>query len=313
MRPRYAAVDLGATRIRVAIGDESGLLKRLVEATDREHGAGGIISQIIRMLRCLDLEGLEAIGVGSIGPLRMAEGCVAGAPNLPFREIPIVKPLKDEFHVPVRLINDCSAAALGEHLYGGGRGIDNLVYVTLSTGIGGGVIVDGHLLRGKDGNAHEVGHLTIDPNSELVCGCGCRGHWEAYCGGENMPNFARLLLRGREVGGSLLGMVEGDPSRLTAEAIFRAAGLGDPTALWIVERVGEVNAVGFADIVNLYDPELITVGGSIALRNRELILRPIEQGISRHLINRKPEIRITPLGEDAVLYGALALARGVGV
>lgn len=309
MRPKYAAIDIGATNIRVAIGDESGIYERLLEATDRTRGARGVISQIIRMLKTLDLKGLQSIGVGSIGPLRILEGCIVGAPNLPFKEIPIVKPLEEEFKVPVRLINDCSAAALGERIYGAGRGVNNLVYVTLSTGIGGGAIVDGHLLQGKDGNAHEVGHLTIDPNSELICGCGCRGHWEAYCGGMNIPNYARLLLKGREIKkGPLLELAEGNLKGVTTEIIFRAARMGDPTALWIVERIGEINAVGFANIVNVYDPELITVGGSIALNNQELILRPIEHGITRYLINRKPRIIITPLGEDAVLHGALALA-----
>jgi len=309
LRPRYAAVDIGATKIGVAVGDESGISEKLVEATDRTRGPLGIVSQIVRMLRSLEHRGLRSIGVGSIGPLKISEGSIVGTPNLPFKEIPIVEPLMEEFKVPVRLINDCSAGALGEHVYGAGRGVDNLVYVTLSTGIGGGVIVDGHLLQGKDGNAHEVGHLTIDPYSELTCGCGCRGHWEAYCGGANIPNYARLLLRGREGFVGLLSELAGiDLGGLTTEIVFRAARLGDPTAQWIVEKIGEINAVGFADIVNVYDPELITVGGSIALRNQELILGPIERGITKHLINRRPEIMITPLGEDAVLYGALALA-----
>lgn len=309
MRSKYAAIDLGATNIRVATGNDSGIFDRLIEATDKTSGALGIVHQIIRMLKTLDIRGLKSIGVGSIGPLRMSEGCIVGAPNLPFKEIPVVKPLEEEFKVPVRLLNDCSAAALGEHLYGAGRGVNNLVYVTLSTGIGGGAIVDGHLLQGKDGNAHEIGHLTIDPYSELTCGCGCRGHWEAYCGGKNIPNYARLLFRGREVEkGPLLELAEGQLQRLTTEMIFGAARMEDPTALWVVERIGEINAVGFANIVNVYDPELITVGGSIALKNQELILRPIEDRITKHLINRKPEIMITPLGEDAVLYGALALA-----
>ncbi len=220
MRYRYASIDIGATNIRVATGDESGISERITEATDKTRGALGIVSQIIRMLKTLDLRGLKAIGVGSIGPLRISEGCIVGAPNLPFKEVPIVKPLEGEFKVPVRLINDCSAAALGEHVYGAGRGINNLVYVTLSTGIGGGAIVDGHLLQGKDGNAHEVGHLTIDPYSELTCGCGCRGHWEAYCGGMNIPNYARLLLRGREMErGPLLELAEGNPQRLTTDHI----------------------------------------------------------------------------------------------
>ena len=309
MKPIYVAVDLGATNVRVACGDEAGFKKKLAEATDRSSGADGIAAQVIRMTKALNIEGLASIGVGSIGPLSLSTGCVVDTPNLPFKRIPVVKPLSEAFHVPVRLLNDCSAAILGEQAYGAGRGLGNIVYVTLSTGLGGGAMVDGHLLIGKDGNAVEIGHLTIDPESELVCGCGCRGHWEAYCSGSNIPNYARLLMRGRDAERSLLlKLADGNPERITAEVLFTAASQGDPLALWIIEKVGEVNAIGFADVVNAYDPELITVGGSIALRNPNLVLGPIKEKIDRHLINRRPEIMVTPLGEDAVLYGALALA-----
>jgi glucokinase len=223
-----------------------------------------------------------------------------------------LEPLTFEFHVPVRMLNDCSAAVLGEQRFGAGKGLRNLAYVTLSTGLGGGAIVDGHLLIGKDGNAVEIGHLTIDPDSPLVCGCGCRGHWEAYSSGSNIPNYARLLLGENEEGGLLLELSGGSPDGITSEVLFDAAQRGDPTALRIVSKIGEVNAIGFANIVNAFDPELITVGGSIALRNPDLVLKPVVENIGRHLINRRPEIRITPLGDDVVLYGALALAlRGV--
>ena len=308
MGSSYAAVDLGATNVRVAHGDEAEIKGKLTEKTDR-GSARGIAEQITRMVIALGIEEPAAIGIGSIGPLDLAAGCVVGTPNLPIERIPLVEPLSEALHAPVRLMNDCSAAVLGEQAYGASRGLGNIAYVTLSTGLGGGAIVDGHLLVGKDGNAVEVGHFTIDPDSELVCGCGCRGHWEAYCSGRNIPNYARLLMREREAQGVAPSEAAGgDPRWMTAEAIFEAATGEDPLALWIVRRIGEVNAVGFADIVNAYDPELITVGGAIALRNPALVLEPIEENIGRHLVNRRPEIRITPLGEDAVLYGALALA-----
>jgi len=305
----YAAVDLGATNIRVAVGDEAGIRKKIVRRTDTSSGAEGITTQITNMIRTLHVEKIAAIGVGSIGPLNLDTGCVVDTPNLPFKKISIVNPLSEAFHVPVILMNDCSAAVLGEQAFGAGRGLRNIVYVTLSTGLGGGAIVDGHLLVGKDGNAVEIGHLTIDPASDLVCGCGCKGHWEAYCSGSNIPNYARLLMEGKEAEGSLLfRLAGGDLEGITTEVLFAAASEGDPLALWIVDKIGEINAIGFADIVNAYDPELITVGGSIALKNPAPILKPIKENIDRHLINRKPKIRVTPLGEDAVLYGALALS-----
>ena len=304
----YAAVDIGATNIRVAVGDENKLYSKRSEATDRLNGPEGIPRQIARMIRSFDVNP-TSIGIGSIGPLDVRRGAIGETPNFVFKHIPIVEPLVVEFGVPVEIMNDCNAAVIGEHLYGAGRSIDNLFYVTLSTGLGGGAIVDGHPLGGKDGNAPEIGHITLDPNSELVCGCGCRGHWEAYCSGANMPNFARVLLRGMNLEGSLmLKMVGWDLGKLTSETIFEAAKKKDKLASFIVGEVGKANAVGFADIVNAFDPELITVGGSIAINNSEMVLEPIRMGIDKHLINRKPEILITPLGADAVLYGGLAIA-----
>lgn len=309
MKKLYAIVDLGATNVRVAQGEDSGIKKKITEPTNIDGGSHGVTAQIKRMIESLDIEKIIAIGVGSIGPLNLKTGCISNAPNLPFKMIPIVEPLSKEFNVPVKLMNDCSAAVLGEQTYGAGRGMSDLVYVTLSTGLGGGAMVDGNLLLGKDGNAVEIGHFTIDPDSELVCGCGCKGHWEAYCSGKNIPNFTRLLMREREWKESLLfDLVAGVPERISTENLFNAATNGDEFSLWIVDKIGKVNAIGFADIVNAFDPELISIGGAVALRNPKLILNPIEENIEMHLINRKPEIRITPLGEDAVLNGALVLA-----
>jgi glucokinase len=307
-------VDLGATKVRVALGNETGIRASCYEETDKSHGTRGIIDQIARMIRSLLPEGIipGTIGIGSIGPLDFSSGSILAPPNLPFRLIPLRKPLQEEFGVPIYLMNDCTAAVLGEHTFGAGRGLENVVYVTISTGIGGGAIVDGHLLIGKDGNAVEAGHITVDPEGTMTCGCGCRGHWEAYCSGANIPNYARYLLsrRGSEDWStSLLQQFSGgDPQRITAEILFKAAKKGDKVSKWIVERIGELNAIGFADLVDLYDPELITVGGSVALNNPALILEPILKNIRKHTINRVPEIRMTPLGDEVVLYGALALA-----
>lgn len=304
----FIAVDIGATKIRVASGNMEGIDEKITEKTDRRNGPEGVSLQIIRMIREL-VDSPEAIGVGSIGPIDLETGMITNTPNYPFKEIPVVKPLQQEFEIPVKIVNDCTAGVLGEHVYGAGKGIYNLFYVTISTGLGGGAMVDGHLLVGKDGNAVEVGHLTIHPDSEIICGCGCPGHWEAYCSGMNIPRFAQTLLRRSEWRNSLLAVLcGGDAKAITTETIFDAAKQGDEAALWIVDEIGKINAVGVADIVNAYDPELMTIGGSVALNNPDLILTPIQRYVAGHVINRLPEIMITPLGGDIVLYGALALA-----
>jgi glucokinase len=302
------AVDIGATNIRVALGDVRSLKVKHSEVTDRLSGPEGVSKQIGRMIRSLGGEP-AAIGVGSIGPLDVKKGAIGATPNFAFKHIPIVAPLREEFDVPVEIMNDCNAAVIGERLYGAGKGLDDIFYVTLSTGLGGGAIVDGSPISGKDGNAPEIGHLTLDTDSELVCGCGCRGHWEAYCSGVNIPKYARVLLRDKDPEGGLLSkMTRGDLGTLTSEMIFDAAKKRDRDAIFVVEQVGKMNAIGFANIVNAFDSEMITVGGSVALNNPELIINPIKKNIDRHLINRKPDIRLTPLGADVVLYGGLAVA-----
>ncbi len=309
------AIDVGATNLRVALGDEEGrLLKKLVERTTRVGDEYAVVNQISSMIHKLvsasELERVVAIGVGTIGPLDIRRGRVVKAPNLPFEVIELGAPLHEMLRKPVYILNDCVAAVWGEKIFGAGKNVRNLVYVTISTGIGAGVIVDDVLLLGKDGNAHEVGHTVVDIAGTMVCGCGKRGHWEAYCSGANIPKFAKYLMDNmpREVvSRSKLysAYVRGE---LSAELVYSVAKEGDEVALKIVEEIGRINAIGFANIVSTYDPELITVGGSVVLKNPELTIPYIRKYIHEYTVNRVPEIILTPLGEDVVLYGALAAA-----
>ena len=310
-------VDLGGTNIRVALGDDEGrILAKISERTEKTKGPEGISEQIARIIRCLEKKEAKTgeiigIGIGSAGPLDLKRGGLMKPTNIPYDFIPLVEPLEDIFHLPTYLLNDCSTAVMGEKFFGAGKNHENLAYITLSTGIGGGIYVDGHLLIGKDGNATEVGHFTIDYEGKLLCGCGKRGHWEAYCSGNGIPNYVRLLLsQGRFEGvkdSLLMRRISGDLDRLTAKILYDCAKAGDPLALELVDKIGILNSVGFACVVDAYDPSLITVGGSIALRNESLIIDPIRRGVKEHARNRVPEIKITPLGDDVVLYGALAM------
>jgi len=317
MRQKIAVgIDLGGTNIRVALGDEKGrILARASERTEKTKGPEGVSKQIIRIIyrlkRNTGIKEIAGLGIGSTGPLNLKKGGLMKPTNIPYDFIPLVEPLKDEFHVPVYLLNDCSAAVVGERFFGAGKKHENLAYITLSTGIGGGVYVDGHLLIGKDGNATEIGHFTIDYEGRLLCSCGKRGHWEAYCSGNGIPNYVELLLsnKSREEAESSLLMkaAAGDPKRVTPKILYDCAKAGDPLALEIIEKIGRLNAIGFACVVDAYDPSLITVGGSIALRNVDLVIEPIRRHVNDYARNRVPEIKITPLGDDVVLYGALAM------
>jgi glucokinase len=313
-------VDLGATNVRIALADING--KILLKKAERTVGGTGlnVVKQIIEMcdnalksLRITEKE-VKAIGIGSIGPLDLKKGIIINPPNLRVGIIPIVEDLRKHFKTQVRLLNDCVAAVLGEKKFGAGRDLENIVYVTISTGIGCGVVVDGHLLLGKDGNAHEAGHTVVDKDGILECGCGKRGHWEAYCSGRGIANYARLLLEKMYVEFSnnslLVKYCEADLSKITSELFFKAVKDNDELAISILDKINILNAIGFANIIDMYDPELITVGGSVVLYNSEHILKPVREQVSQYAMNRLPEIKVTPLGEDIVLYGAIAAAIG---
>jgi glucokinase len=311
-------IDIGATKVRACVGDAEGkILWRKSSIIPLPEHEEDFVKEIISVVRNAAKQvpsraGPAGIGVASAGPLDLGRGGMASPANLPYGFVPIVRPLEERFGTEVRLMNDASAAALGESRFGAGRRCDNLVYVTLSTGIGGGAIVDGHLLSGKDGNAAEIGHVVVDPTGRLPCGCGGKGHWEAYCSGRGIPRFAALIAgkgRGPGEGSSLGGLARG-PRELDSAAIFRAAARRNGAALKVVKEVGRFNAVGVANAVNMFDPSLVTIGGGVALNNPDMVLGPIRSLVPKYSVNRAPKIMITPLGDDAGLLGALSLAFG---
>lgn len=304
-------VDLGATHVRVAVGVRDGrILAKNVRRTVQEGDEYALSRQIVSMIKEIPREFIDEaieIVIGTVGPIDPKNGSISPA-NLPFKRAYLTKPISDELKLPVRLYNDCVAAVVGEKFFGEGRGRENLVYVTISSGIGGGVFVNNKLLLGKDGNAHEIGHMTIDFDGRLLCGCGKRGHWEAYCSGNNIPNFVRWMAKSFDKSILEKSVVYSRLDRLESREVFEAAKIGDEFCLNVVNEVGRLNAIGFANIVNLYDPELIIVGGAVALNNREQILNPILEHVEEHTINRVPEIRFTKLGDEVGLYGTIAAA-----
>jgi len=312
VRKFAAGVDLGGTYLRVVLSDDRG--KFLAQSKEKVdvRTKRSMVDQIVRMVRSLcgsvgiKISALEGVGIASTGPLDMKRGMLVDPTNIPFRRVSLTDPVRSELEIPVYLINDCTAAVLGEREFGAGRKTDDLVYVTIGTGIGGGAIVDGHLLLGKDGNAAEIGHMVVDPAGKLKCGCGKRGHWEAYCSGKNIPNFVRMRLE--EIGGKMVkkSILSRYGSSMVSKHLFDGARSGDRISLKLVEEIGVFNAIGIANVVNVYDPSLITMGGSGVLKARELVMGPIKAHLKKYTRNRIPKIRITPLSEDVGLYGAVA-------
>ncbi|MEM3833063.1 MAG: ROK family protein [Thermoprotei archaeon] len=318
--PYAVGVDIGASKIRVALANYEGrIISKSIESTPKFGDnltipklIGSIIDATIQENN-ISLNEILGIGIGSIGPIDFNKGIIPRTANLPFKKIPLVSYLKNRFNTNVILVNDCVAGVIGERIFGAGKMHENLIYITISTGIGAGVYVDGKPLIGKDGNAHEVGHMTVDPKGKLTCGCGGKGHWEAYSSGSGIPKLVKLILSRKDknrIKESILLKIVNSTDKIDSKTVYEAARLNDKLALEIIEEVNKYNIIGFANIINVYDPSLITVGGSITLNNPDLVLNPIKQNIKKYIINRPPEIVLTPLGEDIVLYGAIAIALG---
>jgi len=318
-------VDVGATRLRVGLGMYNGeIIDVLEESTQnvvlkyRDSNAISIeICNLVDKLLTkhnLSIEDIEGIGIGSIGPLDIKRGIIVKPPNLPISDIEydIKNYIEDKYRVRVVVLNDCVTAVWGEKWFGVGRDYKNIVYVTFSTGIGGGVIVNDTLLLGADGNAHEVGHVVVDTSENaLRCGCGGLGHWEAYCSGVGIPKFAEKLAReelAREYQNSPIKKFKFEKYDEFTRAFFKYLNDGDEFCLKMFEKICKFNAIGISTIIHYYNPEIIILGGSIALNNPDKILQ-FRKYLTQYLMRgiRIPEIRITSLGDYAILKGAIAL------
>jgi glucokinase len=312
-------VDLGATRIRVCLGNSAGkILRRETHDMVHRESLAEYLEELVAAVGALagkiSKSDLQGVCVASPGPLDLKEGSIVRSSNIPFPKVPVIKELRDGLGVDAYLVNDANAAALGEWLRGAGVGRQNVFYVTISTGIGGGAVADGRLLLGKDGNAAEIGHTVVDSTGRMKCGCGRLGHWEAYCSGSGIPAFARSIWdKTAESERSRSASLFGGSSLPGAKQVFDSAARGDPFASKVVEEVGRLNAIGVANITDAFDPEIVTIGGGVGLNNADAILSPIRKHLGEYAINRVPEVRITPLGDDAGLLGALSVAFDPGL
>jgi len=298
MKNLVISVDIGASKLRVALITKKGIIIKKLESPMPKNPKNGkeITEKIIILIEELSSgfknNSFLGIGIGSTGPINLKQGKLVNPTNIALKEIFLTKPLKKKFNLPVSLLNDCTCAAWGEKIFGKGKKYRNIFYISISSGIGGGAVIDNNLLIGKNGNATEVGHFTIETKYNLPCSCGQgKGHWESCCSGKNLPRFFKQW--------ALLNKINNKYNFKKAEEIFRLA--KEKTISDFLKEMGNMNIKGILNIIVAYDPEIIILGGTVFLENKNIIFPYLKQRI------KNPPIVVTSLKENAPLLGAAAL------
>ena len=305
------ALDFGGTKLAAGVVNLG--FRQWVDYQRRLSPADADVSTDLEIMRSLIHSLLQdtkpaAMGVSFGGPVDAITGTVRlshhvkGWENMPLRDL-----LYKEFGVPVSVDNDANVAALGEHRFGAGQGYDSLLYITVSTGVGGGWILNGQPWRGAEGMAGELGHMVVDPTGPL-CLCGKRGCVERFASGPYMAQNARELLEPLRRGEVLRGLVGGDLELLTGQMVSEAAALGDELAQEVLHKAAWALGVGIGNVANLINPELFVLGGGVT-KAGEGFWNVVQQ-VARETALPEVHFKIMPaaLGDEAPLWGAVALA-----
>ena len=310
-------LDIGGTKINGGVVDSDGNVIARARRETPAQDADAIAHEAADLIRELSKDrDVRAAGVACAGFIDKSGATVLFAPNLAWRDEPLKQRLESIADIPVIIENDANAAAWGEFTHGVGREADDMVLVTVGTGIGGGVVVDGRLLRGAWGVAAELGHLRVVPDG-IRCGCGNRGCWEQYASGNALVREAReLVASGTPHGAALSEACGGDPAALRGHDVTTVAQAGDAAAVELLADLGRWLGEGAASVAAILDPELIVIGGGVVAAG-DLLLGPARAAYGRQLTGRghRPVAEIVPaaLGNDAGLIGAAALAaEGIG-
>jgi glucokinase len=308
------AVDLGGTKIIAAVVLPNGkIISRNYCLTMADKGpravSDRIMSAVNRAIAQAELKTSELIGMGiaAAGILDTNRGIVTTSPNLPnWHNVPLLDILADKSGVVTYIINDANAAALGEHRFGAGVGFDNIIYLTVSTGIGGGIIIDGELYSGTNGCAGEVGHMTIEADGPQ-CHCGNYGCLEALASGWAVAKAAITRINNGEKS-SIIELVDGMLENITAETVAVAARRDDRLAADIVSEAARYLGIGLANLVNIFNPELIVIGGGLS-RMGDLLLKPARELLKERAFQLPADtVRVvrSRLGSNAGIIGAAA-------
>jgi glucokinase len=305
------AADLGGTHLRVATVDQSGNIQfRFKQNTPQAKEATAIVDAIVAAVHEYQQQSdgageISAVSLVVPGSVKVEEGAVVKAPNLPCLDgFRLGAALTEQLHLPAILENDANAAAVGEMWRGAAVGCKTIICVTLGTGVGGGIILDGKLWRGVDGAAAEIGHMCVDPFGGVACTCGSRGCLEVFASATAIVRMAREA-RPRYPDSVLQGEED-----LTAERIFVAGKQGDELALEIFRRMGVYLGIGLANLINILNPEMIVIGGGV-VNGWDLFAKHMQQQIEERafpLLAARVKIERAKCGDDAGLLGAARLA-----
>jgi glucokinase len=307
-------VDVGGTKVLGGVvtpdGEVLATVRRATPDGDARQTAV-VIAEVVAEL----LDGhpdVEAVGVGAAGWIDAERSTVMFAPNVAWRDEPLRDRIADKVGLPVVVENDANAAAWAEYRFGAARGVPDVLLITVGTGIGGGIIAGGELFRGAHGVAGEFGHVRVVPGG-LPCGCGRRGCFEQYCSGRALVREARALAEADpDQAAGLLALAGGDVDAIQGPQVTQAAAEGDPAAVEAFAVIAQWLGQGLSDLVAIWDPGLIVVGGGVA-ESGDLLLAPARRAYTSALGPRTTlpaaKIRIAELGNSAGLIGAADLAR----
>jgi glucokinase len=313
---RLIGVDLGGTKIAAGVMDERmQVLERSFGPTvveSQEACLADIFAHIDELLERVG--GADAIGIGAASRVDFAAGRLVSSTNIPLSDVPLRGMLAERYGVPVAVDNDATVACVAEHLFGAGVGVNEMLLLTLGTGIGGGIVTNGRIYRGATGAAAELGHMAVDADGRpCQGGCRSRGCLEAYSSGYGLGLSAEEVAESRP--DSALGRARAAGRRLDGELVAELVGQNDPDARQIVRAAGEMLGVGLANLTNIFNPELIVLGGGVAELG-ELLLGPARRVlVGRALLPQRDQVRVVQahFGQEAGMVGAAALALTEGL
>jgi glucokinase len=306
---RAIGIDVGGTKINAFRVSRDGTIVERSSAPTPADDPDETVARMVELARSLATPEVLAVGVGAAGLVDAGEGVLRFAPNLAWRNLPIAQRMREALGLPCQVDNDASMGAYGEFRFGAGRGYRHVLFVTVGTGIGGGIVADGRLFRGAHGFAAEIGHVIVEPGGPL-CGCGNRGCWEQVAAGRAIGRMGREAVVDHPHS-ILWRLAKGDPANVTGKLVTQAALQNDEAAVGIVAEAGRRLGEGIAGLVNILDPQVVIVGGGVIVAG-DLLLDPARASFQEALEgpDHRPRVPIVPaqLGNDAGAVGAATAA-----